>query len=90
MQKSKQLLKFEKEFTLSVKIAYSQLRRAGSNNASYAKVQEMVWDLVFAEKDDWTVISTITAFKKLSIEEQVLMKLQRPEIVVAKKWDRKK
>lgn len=84
MQKFKQILKFEKEFTFSVKIAYSQLRRAGFNNASYAKVQEMVWNLVFPEKDDWTVISTITAFKKLSIEEQVLMKLQRPEIVVAK------
>lgn len=90
MQKSKQLLKFEKEVTLSVKIAFSQLRRAGLNNASYAKVQEMVRDLVFAEKDDWIVISTITAFKKRSIEEQVLMKLPRPEIAVAKKWDGKK
>ena len=91
MKKSKQFLKFEKEFTSTVKLTYSQLRKAGFNTANYAKVQEMVWDLVFAEKDDcYTIASTIAAFKQLSVEEQVLIRLQRPEIVIAKTWDGKK
>lgn len=83
---SKQYQKFEDDFTFAVKSMYQQYRKMGLVTASYATTNPLVWDALFAGNGEWYMKFVTKSFKKLSDEEKVILKLQRPTLAFAKTW----